>query len=73
MLHHERGVHGRNYSDFPLWDMLFGSFVNPDRFDGDVGFDAPADRRLGEMLLWQDVNAPSLGRGNRGARTLATG
>jgi len=31
-LHHERGVHARNYADFPLWDMLFGSFDNPRDF-----------------------------------------
>ena len=29
-LHHELGVHARNYSDFPLWDMLMGTFVNPE-------------------------------------------
>jgi len=70
-LHHERGVHARNFADFPLWDMLFGSFHNPERFDGACGFDAPADRRLGAMLAWRDVNAPLLGNGSRGARTPA--
>ena len=29
-LHHELGEHRRNYSDFPLWDMLTGTFVNPE-------------------------------------------
>jgi len=70
-LHHERGVHGRNYSDFPLWDMLFGSFDNPASFSGECGFDAPADRRLGAMLAWQDVNEPTLGSHSRGAITTA--
>jgi sterol desaturase/sphingolipid hydroxylase (fatty acid hydroxylase superfamily) len=70
-LHHERGVHARNFADFPLWDMLFGSFHNPERFDGECGFDAPADRRLGAMLAWRDVNAPLLGNGSRGTRTPA--
>jgi sterol desaturase/sphingolipid hydroxylase (fatty acid hydroxylase superfamily) len=69
-LHHERGVHARNFADFPLWDMVFGSFHNPARFDGECGFDAPADRRLGAMLAWRDVNAPLLGSGSRGARVL---
>ena len=36
-LHHELGIHGRNYSDFPLWDSLMGTFVNPDTFEGEVG------------------------------------
>jgi len=70
-LHHERGVHARNYSDFPLWDMLFGSFHNPKSFAGECGFDAPADRQLGAMLAWRDVNEPVLGGGSRGAATLA--
>ena len=70
-LHHERGVHGRNYSDFPLWDMLFGSFHNPASFSGECGFDTPADRRLGAMLAWQDVNQPALGSRSRGAMTMA--
>jgi sterol desaturase/sphingolipid hydroxylase (fatty acid hydroxylase superfamily) len=65
-LHHERGVHARNYADFPLWDMLFGSFHNPGRFDGACGFDAPADRCIAAMLAWRDVNAPGYGSGSRG-------
>jgi len=56
-LHHELGVHARNYSDFPLWDMLMGSFANPDTFDGDVGFEGDAPNRRAAMLLFQDVNA----------------
>jgi len=57
-LHHELGVHGRNYSDFPLWDMLMGTFVNPETFDGDVGFEGNAPDRVGAMLLFRDVNGP---------------
>jgi hypothetical protein len=51
--------------------MLFGSFDNPASFGGHCGFDAPADRRLGAMLAWQDVNEPVLGGGSRGAANLA--
>jgi len=56
-LHHELGVHARNYSDFPLWDMLMGTFVNPETFDGDVGFAGDASNRRVAMLLFRDVNA----------------
>ncbi len=28
-VHHRMGVHYYNYSDFPPWDMLFGTFRNP--------------------------------------------
>jgi sterol desaturase/sphingolipid hydroxylase (fatty acid hydroxylase superfamily) len=57
-LHHELGVHARNYSDFPLWDMLMGTFVNPATFNGDVGFSGDAPTRVGAMLLFRDVNPP---------------
>lgn len=65
--HHRRGVHASNYGDLPLWDLLFGSFRNPRAFEGECGFDAPADRRVARMLGWQDVNAPLYGAGSRGA------
>ena len=55
-LHHELGVHQRNYSDFPLWDMLMGTFVNPETFDGEVGFAGDAPGRVGAMLAFKDVN-----------------
>lgn len=55
-LHHELGVHGRNYSDLPLWDILLGSFASPKTFDGRVGFDRPSPAR--KLLLLADVNAP---------------
>ncbi|MBL8512188.1 MAG: sterol desaturase family protein [Betaproteobacteria bacterium] len=65
--HHRRGVHAHNYSDFPLWDRLFGSFLNPASFDGEVGFDNPADTKVGAMFAFQDVNAPLYGADSRGA------
>jgi len=65
--HHRRGVHANNYADFPLWDMLAGTWRNPRDFDGECGFDAPADRRFGAMLAWRDVNADAYGPASRGA------
>jgi sterol desaturase/sphingolipid hydroxylase (fatty acid hydroxylase superfamily) len=70
-VHHRQGVHAWNYSDFPLWDMLFGSWRNPREFRGECGFEGPADRRLGAMLAWCDVNRDGYGAANRGARPLA--
>lgn len=69
--HHRLGVHAFNYGDFPLWDLLFGSFKNPAHFDGDCGFAAPADRRVGAMLGFADVNAPLYGAGSRGSAAQA--
>jgi sterol desaturase/sphingolipid hydroxylase (fatty acid hydroxylase superfamily) len=55
-LHHELGIHNRNYSDFPLWDILMGTFVNPTTFDGEVGFAGGAPKHIVAMLLFQDVD-----------------
>jgi len=54
-LHHEYGVHARNYSTFPPWDMLFGSFENPESFKGRVGFDEALSKKLFAMLGGRDV------------------
>lgn len=55
-LHHERGVHASNYGDLPIWDVLFGTFRNPDRFEGEVGFGSGAHRRVLSMLIGRDVS-----------------
>jgi sterol desaturase/sphingolipid hydroxylase (fatty acid hydroxylase superfamily) len=49
--HHERGVHARNYSDLPLWDMIFGTFHNPKEFNGEVGFYEGGSKKLVPLLL----------------------
>ena len=48
--HHERGVHARNYSDLPLWDMVFGTFLNPKDFAPEVGFYEGGSKKLGPLL-----------------------
>lgn len=48
--HHERGVHGRNYGDLPLFDILFGTFYNPAEFKGEVGFYEGGSRKVLPML-----------------------
>ncbi|MBI5716803.1 MAG: sterol desaturase family protein [Burkholderiales bacterium] len=64
--HHRLGVHAYNYGDLPIWDMLLGTFRNPATFEGRCGFESPADRRLGAMLGFRDVNAVLYGAGSRG-------
>lgn len=73
-LHHEAGVHARNYGDLPLWDLLFGTFANPAAFRGDVGFGAGAHRRVAAMLIGRDVSAgtgTAVQRGEAPGRPLA--
>jgi sterol desaturase/sphingolipid hydroxylase (fatty acid hydroxylase superfamily) len=56
-LHHERNVHGRNFSDLPLWDIVFGTFENPaSAFTGEVGFNQAASSRVSDMLLMRDAH-----------------
>ncbi|MBI2803345.1 MAG: sterol desaturase family protein [Gammaproteobacteria bacterium] len=55
-LHHEYNVHARNYSDLPLWDMVFGSFHNPQTFEGKIGFQLHSGPSITDLLLMCDVN-----------------
>jgi len=56
--HHERGVHARNYSDLPLFDIVFGTFHNPRDFAPAAGFYDGASARVADMLLLRDVSQP---------------
>lgn len=54
-LHHARGVHQFNYSDLPLFDILFGTFRNPKEFSALNGFYDGASARIPEMLVFKDI------------------
>ncbi len=54
-LHHERGVHARNYGDLPLFDMIFGTFANPREVDNEVGFYEGGSNRVGAMLIGREI------------------
>lgn len=53
-LHHELGVHAGNYADLPIWDLMFGTYRDPDPEPVRCGFGA-AEQRLGEMLAFRGV------------------
>jgi sterol desaturase/sphingolipid hydroxylase (fatty acid hydroxylase superfamily) len=57
-LHHQRGVHAYNYGNFPLWDMLFGTYRNPETFPAHYGFWDGASAQLGALLAGRDVGQP---------------
>lgn len=57
-VHHGRGVHGYNYSDLPVIDLLFGTLRNPSGYEYETGFYQGASARVGEMLLGRDVSEP---------------
>lgn len=72
-IHHQRDVHAYNYGDLPIWDILFGTFRNPENFEGEAGFDKPATDRLGAMLGFIDVNEAAAGRGTLGRNVSRSG
>jgi sterol desaturase/sphingolipid hydroxylase (fatty acid hydroxylase superfamily) len=55
--HHERGVHAGNYSDLPLFDLMFGTFHNPHTFAAQTGFEDGASSRLADLLLARDISS----------------
>ncbi len=57
-VHHQRHRHAMNYGDLPLWDMLFGTYENPRRFEGECGFSLSKEERVASMLSGIDLFAP---------------
>ena len=57
-VHHGKGIHRYNYSDLPLWDIVFGTFRNPDCFQKEHGFYKGSSARIPEMLAFRDVATP---------------
>jgi sterol desaturase/sphingolipid hydroxylase (fatty acid hydroxylase superfamily) len=55
--HHARGVHAANYSDLPVFDILFGTFRNTREFAPEQGFHPGASSEYGSLLLGRDVAA----------------
>lgn len=59
-IHHQQGVHAHNYADLPLWDMVFGTYRNPETglARTPVGFYDGASSRVVDMLRFRDVSEP---------------
>ena len=71
-LHHATGVHKYNYSDLPLWDMVFGTFRNPRYFADEVGFYQGASARVPEMFAFKDVSKQPRNDDEKTTRILPT-
>lgn len=57
-IHHAQGIHAYNYSDLPLFDILFGTFRNPKGFEHETGFYNGASLKFWQMLAFKDVSNP---------------
>ncbi len=55
-VHHAKGIHKHNYSDLPIFDILFGSFENPESYEHETGFYDGASSKIIEMLTFKDIN-----------------
>lgn len=55
-IHHKKGVHAYNYSDLPIFDILFGTFKNPKNFEYDVGFYDGSSHKLRDILQFKDIS-----------------
>ena len=55
--HHRRNkrIHCPNYSDFPLWDILGGTFENPNKMEEDTGFSPEFEVKRLDMIFLKDV------------------
>ncbi len=64
-IHHAKGIHKHNYSDLPIYDILFGTFKNPKKYEHETGFYNGASARVVDMLLFKDVATPDKPRENQ--------
>jgi sterol desaturase/sphingolipid hydroxylase (fatty acid hydroxylase superfamily) len=56
-VHHGRGIHHYNYSDLPLFDLIFGTFRNPKELVTESGFEGVSSAQILDMLVGRDVAA----------------
>lgn len=56
-VHHRRNkrLNCPNHSDLPIWDVLGGTFENPDHMDEPTGFSPHLEIRRIDILLFKDV------------------
>ncbi|MEO4030623.1 sterol desaturase family protein [Chromobacterium vaccinii] len=54
-VHHAHGHHAQNYG-LPLWDLMFGTWSNPERRVERLGFDEDKADDIQAMLLCRDVH-----------------
>lgn len=55
-IHHQVNWHKNNYSDLPLWDLLFGTLQNPRHTNIECGFTDDKEVRLFSMLAGIDIH-----------------
>lgn len=54
-IHHQKGIHRYNYSDLPIFDILFGTFKNPKYFAKEIGFYEGSSQKVTDAMLFKDI------------------
>lgn len=62
-VHHQESLHSYNFGDLPIWDAMFGTLRNPERWESRCGFGETGELRLRDLLLGVDVARPEGERG----------
>ena len=55
-VHHQRGLHTDNFGDIPLFDMIFGTFRNPETWNEEAGFYDGASEKFWDLLIGRQVS-----------------
>ena len=55
-VHHRYRHHTQNFADLPLWDILFGTFHNPETSPDRCGYDDWREDRFEDMLAFRDLH-----------------
>ena len=55
-IHHQRSKHYNNFSDLPMWDMMFGTFENPKSQNEKCGFKVKREQQFLKICLFKNVN-----------------
>ncbi|PCI38457.1 MAG: desaturase [Elusimicrobia bacterium] len=56
-IHHQYRRHKNNYGDITWWDMMFGTYENPQEWTQTCGFNEGLEEKLIPMLAFEDVHA----------------
>ena len=54
-IQHQKCIHAYNYSDLPIFDIIFGTFKNPKNFSKEIGFYDGSSHKLKEILLCKNI------------------
>lgn len=56
-VHHSKGVHYYNFSDLPIFDIIFSTFRNVESYKYETGYYDGGSLKVADMLLFKDINA----------------